>query len=303
MSGLPEPTPVLCRDCPSRVGVGTRVAARRAARATASAGRCRRVGLPPVQSGRARATARIPRRPPAVWTPEEVARFLTGAKDDRFFALYLLAATTGMRRAELCGLRWAAVDLDRGTLSVTTTRVVVRGRAQDSDDTKSERGQRLLSVDPVTVDGLADLRKRQDEERSAFGSAYRETDLAFTWEDGRPVHPDVIRQRFNRLVTRLKLPAIRLHDLRHSYATVALRAGINPKIVSERLGHASVAFTLTQYSHVLPGIDRDAAQTMADLMLGRTSVPNSVPARDQKATRAPDPEIGRPGRRGSGGRI
>lgn len=223
---------------------------------------------------------RIPRRPPAVWTPDEVNRFLTAARDDRFFALYLLAATTGMRRAELCGLRWPAVDLNRGALSVTTTRVVVRGHAQDSDDTKSERGQRLLSLDPVTVGGLADQQKRQDEERAAFGTGYGETNLVFTWEDGRPVHPDVIRQRFIRLVARLKLPAIRLHDLRHSYATAALAAGVNPKIVSERLGHASVAFTLTQYSHVLPGVDRDAAQTVADLMLGRKGVPNSVPTPD-----------------------
>jgi len=152
---------------------------------------------------------RIPRRPPAVWLPRDVARFLTLAKDDRFFALYLLAATTGMRRGELCGLRWPAVDLDRGSLSVTTTRVVVHGHAQDADDTKSERGQRLLSLDPVTVDGLAEQRKRQDEERAALGTGYQTTDLVFTWEDGRPVHPDVIRQRFNRLVAPLKLPPIR----------------------------------------------------------------------------------------------
>ena len=217
---------------------------------------------------------RIPRRPPAVWKPDQVARFLILAKDDRFFALYLLAATTGMRRAELCGLRWPAVDLEHGTLSVTTTRVVVRGHAQDSDDTKSERSRRLISIDPVTVEGLRMQRERQDGERSAFGTGYGETDLVFTWEDGRPVHPDVIRQRFNRLVTRLKLPPIRLHDLRHSYATAALAAGVHPKIVSERLGHASVAFTLTQYSHVLPGVDREAAETMADLMLGRGPVSN-----------------------------
>jgi integrase len=235
--------------------------------------------------------------------PDQVARFLTLAKDDRFFALYLLAATTGMRRAELCGLRWPAVDLEHGTLSVTTTRVVVRGHAQDSDDTKSERSRRLISIDPVTVEGLRMQRERQDGERSAFGTGYGETDLVFTWEDGRPVHPDVIRQRFNRLVTRLKLPPIRLHDLRHSYATAALAAGVHPKIVSERLGHASVAFTLTQYSHVLPGVDREAAETMADLMLGRAPVSKSVSNEPGKPIRASIPEDERPGQSGSGGRI
>ena len=136
-----------------------------------------------------------------------------------------------------------------------------------------------------------------------FGTGYGETDLVFTWEDGRPVHPDVIRQRFNRLVTRLKLPPIRLHDLRHSYATAALAAGVHPKIVSERLGHASVAFTLTQYSHVLPGVDREAAETMADLMLGRAPVSKSVSNEPGKPIRASIPEDERPGQSGSGGRI
>lgn len=96
----------------------------------------------------------------------------------------LLAATTGMRWAELCGLRWPAVYLDRGTLSVTTSRVVVRGHAQDSDDTKSERGRRLLALDPITVDGLRAQRGRQDEERSAFGTGYGETDLVLPGRTG-----------------------------------------------------------------------------------------------------------------------
>ncbi|MFL6127697.1 MAG: tyrosine-type recombinase/integrase, partial [Mycobacteriales bacterium] len=95
----------------------------------------------------------------------------------------------------------------------------------------------------------------------------------------------------------------RTHDVRHSYATAALAAGVNPKIVSERLGHASVAFTLTQYSHVLPGVDQQAALTMADLMLGRGPVSRSVSNGPQDATRASDPKIERPGHRGSGGRI
>ena len=143
-------------------------------------------------------------------------------------------------------------------------------------------------------------RERRDGERSAFGTGQGETDLVFTWQDGGPVHPDVIRQR---LVTRHKLPPIRLHDLRHSYATAAVAAGVHPKIVSERLGHASVAFTLTQYSHVLPGLDREAAQTMADLMLGRAPVSRSVSNEPGEPIRASIPEDERPDQSGSGGRI
>jgi integrase len=120
----------------------------------------------------------------------------------------------------------------------------------------------------VTTEALrAHGERQEEEERAAFGTGYQLNHLVFTWEDGRPVCPDVVRQRFNRLVARLGLPVIRLHDVRHSYATAALAAGVHPKIVSERLGHASVAFTLTQYSHVLPGIDPETAKTIADLML------------------------------------
>jgi integrase len=82
------------------------------------------------------------------------------------------------------------------------------------------------------------------------------------------VHPDVLRQRFVRISERCGLPHIRLHDIRHSYATAALKAGVNPKIVSQRLGHASVGFTLTVYSHALPGFDREAADAMAAAILG-----------------------------------
>jgi integrase len=212
-----------------------------------------------------------------VWDPEEVTRFLTQAADGRFFGLFLLAATTGMRRAELCGLRRPAVSLDGSKLLVATSRVVVRGHAQDSDETKSERSTRSISLDPITVDALRKRQKDQDEERTEFGGSFRSTDLVFTCEDGRPPHPDVVRQRFQRLAAHLRLKVIRLHDLRHTYATIALAAGVKPKVVSERLGHASVAFMLQLYSHVLPSVDEEAAKRVADLMLGREPFSNPFP--------------------------
>ena len=113
-----------------------------------------------------------------------------------------------------------------------------------------------------------------------FDRDYADTDRIFVWKDGRPIHPDVIRQRFNRLAARCGLPHIRLHDIRHSYATAALKAHVNPKIVSQRLGHSSVGFTLSVYSHALPGIDRDAASTMAGLFLSDDS--RELPAKRHK---------------------
>ena len=210
---------------------------------------------------------RARRRKPTIWTVEQLAAFLTGQYQDRFYALYLLAATTGMRRSEVCGLRWSSLDLEDGTVDLDETRVVVRGQATDSDG-KSNDSVRRLALDPATVAALVAHRKLQEEERALFGSGWHTGNYVFRWEDGRPVHPDTIRQRFNRAVAHLALPRIRLHDMRHTYATAALRAGIAPKVISARLGHASAAFTMDVYAHALPTMDRDAADAVAALILG-----------------------------------
>jgi integrase len=102
-----------------------------------------------------------------------------------------------------------------------------------------------------------------------FGRDYLGIDRVFTWENGRDVHPDVIRQRFNRATQRCGLPRIRLYDMRHTYATIALKSGIHPKIISARLGHASEAFTMATYQSVMPGMDKQAAADIAGLILGR----------------------------------
>jgi integrase len=100
-----------------------------------------------------------------------------------------------------------------------------------------------------------------------MGKAYQDHDLVFCWGDRRPIYPDTITEQFNRLVDSAGLPTIRLHDVRHSYATIALRSGVHPKIVSSRLGHATLAFTLDQYSANVPDLDRDAAESIGGLFL------------------------------------
>jgi hypothetical protein len=105
-------------------------------------------------------------------------------------------------------------------------------------------------------------------DRELVGAGWEETGLVFTWPDGRPLHPDLITDWFKRLSSEAGLPSIRLHDVRHSYATAALKAGIPAKVVSERLGHANITITLDTYSHVLPGMDAAAANLVADLILG-----------------------------------
>jgi integrase len=210
-----------------------------------------------------------------VWTPEQLRAFLVHVRDDRLYALWLLVATTGMRRAELAGLRWSDIDFARARLTPRLPRVVVNYQVHTSD-TKTASGRRSLALDPATLEALREHRRRQTDER-AVAEIGDEHDLLFTWPDGRPLHPDLITDWFQRHAkrvvweqdgrTKVGLPVIRLHDVRHSYATAALAAGIPAKIVSERLGHANVQITLDTYSHVIPGLDEQAAATVARLIL------------------------------------
>jgi integrase len=130
---------------------------------------------------------------------------------------------------------------------------------------KTVSGARSVALDPVTLDALRAHVRRWDSEREDVGHT---TELLFCWPDGRLIHPDSVTDWFQRYAREAGLPVIRLHDVRHSYASAALASGVNPKVVSERLGHSSVAFTLRVYSHVLPGLDKRAADVMAGLILG-----------------------------------
>ena len=215
-----------------------------------------------------------PPRPPRtrrkVWKTDEIQKFLSSVRADRFAALFLLELTTGVRRGQLCGMKWSAVDLDASKITLHDNRVVVGGRALDKAGGKTRSADKTISIDRATVGALRRWRQIQDSEREFFGSDYPAHDYVFTYQDGRPVHPDSIRQRFDRLAATAGLPRITFHDLRHSYATGALRAGVSPKIVSERIGHANIGFFLETYAHVLENDDRDAAEQAASFLLGDT---------------------------------
>ncbi|WP_280407632.1 site-specific integrase [Nocardia brasiliensis] len=214
---------------------------------------------------------KLRRRKRPVWNPVQLSAFMDHIHADRFAALFMLEITTGMRRAELCGLRWPTVDLDAGTLSPQDTLVVVDGRAVSKEDGKTENADRLIALDPGTVAELRAWKTYQDSERASFGNDHLTTDRVFTWQDGRDVHPDSIRERFKRLAAAAGLPEIRFYDLRHSYVTGALQGGVRVEVISERIGHASVAFTLSTYNHVTPGMDREAALQGANHLLAHRS--------------------------------
>ena len=244
---------------------------------------------------------RVHRAKPTIWTPDQLGQFVEHVAEDRFYALWLLVVTTGFRRGELAGLRRGDVDLEHGRVAPTVPRVVVAGKAELSE-TKTSSGDRSLALDPTTWEALREYIVAWDKERYLLGQT---TQLLFIWPSGTPLHPDTITALFHKHCEGAGLPRIRLHDVRHSYATAALKAGISPKIISERLGHATAAFTMQTYTHVIPGMDESAASTVADLILGsaptdgRKSGRNSVASalEMQSAPGNPGADVG------SGGRI
>ena len=172
---------------------------------------------------------------------------------------------TGMRRGEALGLRWEDVDLEAGRLSVRRA-LIPNGKVVVVSEPKTARGRRSIALDPATVEVLKSQAAGQLEDQ-AKSTAWIEGGLVFTKEDGEAWHPEVVSRLFRQAVKRSMLPAIRLHDLRHTHATLALRAGIHPKVVSERLGHATIAITLDTYSHAIPAMQEEAAVLIADLVM------------------------------------
>jgi integrase len=198
---------------------------------------------------------------PRAWTPEQVARFLDVAAEDRWRALWRVAATTGMRRGELTALRWS--DLDGAELVVRRNRVVVEHDVIEGTP-KNDRARRI-ALDPVTLEALKRWRLQQAEERMVIGPYWPGEDYCFTWADGTVVHPDVVSRTFRRLVATAKLPPLSLHNLRHAWATSALRAGVDIKVVSGRLGHSSTRVTHDIYTATVPSMDAAAAEAVAGL--------------------------------------
>lgn len=207
----------------------------------------------------------------ATWSGSQLAQFLRYAAADRLAGAWWLLGNTGMRRGEALGLRWADVDLDAGVLRITrtliTTDVERKGAPGMAWGTpKTAKGRRSVAIDPGTVAALRQHRARQLEERMALGAGYSDEDLVVCGPDGNPVHPKRLSYYFERDSKRAGLPPIRLHDLRHTHATLALKAGVHPRIVQERLGHANVGITLDTYSHVDLDMQAAAALRVAALI-------------------------------------
>ena len=226
------------------------------------------------------------RREMATWSPEQVRRFLASVADDRLYPLWVLLVGAGLRRAEVAGLRWSDVDLDGGTLAVQHTRITVGYRVTESEP-KTAKSRRSVALDPLTLAVLRQHREHQRQERAAAGPAWDDSGYVFVREDGTPYHPQRIAQMFQRALRRTDLPALRLHDLRHTAATLALSAGVHPKVVQERLGHSYIGVTLDTYSHVVQGMQAEAANRVAGLIFDGTDAQQN--GSERKTERSPAP--------------
>ena len=187
---------------------------------------------------------------------EQLQSFLREAKDSGVFELYYLELVTGLRRGELLGLKWEDVDLERGDLRVRRQIARISGEGVEAP-LKTKNAYRTLPLAEDTVDILEAQRKKTGDSPWVFPSP-----------TGGPISPDSVLHMLHRVLKRAGLPRVRFHDLRHTFATLALQNGVDVKTMSGMLGHFSAGFTLDTYAHVTTASQRQAAKTMGSILSG-----------------------------------
>lgn len=206
-------------------------------------------------------------RPPvAVWTAGQTSQFLHSIRSHRLYAAFHLIALRGLRRGEAAGLRWCDVDLDAGIATIVQQLQQYDGQLVVCPP-KTARSVRTIALDHTTVAALRGHAHRRTVEIVEAGPAYRDSGFVFTGQLGDPIAPDRLTRTFRRLTADAGLPPIRLHDLRHGAATLALAAGVDLRVVQDMLGHCSIVLTADTYTAVLPDVAHHAAEQVAALVL------------------------------------
>ena len=201
---------------------------------------------------------------------EDAAKFLAAAAADAYAVVFSLALATGMRPEEYLGLLWKDVDLVKGTATVQRTLIWRGGGGWYFGEPKTARSRRTIPLPPSVLKSLVEHRRRQLETRMLAGDSYQNHDLVFANTDGGPLHiRNLTNRHYKKILERAGLSKkFRLYDLRHSCATLLLSANEHPKVVSERLGHASITLTLDTYSHVLPSMQQAATEKLESMLWG-----------------------------------
>ncbi|RQX03132.1 tyrosine-type recombinase/integrase [Micromonospora inaquosa] len=200
------------------------------------------------------------------WAPAQARQFLDflAGNADRLNPLIHLAIHTGLRRGELLGLGWADVDLDAGTARVWRQRVTVKGEVFVVDQTKTDAGDRVVPLFADTVAVLRQWRAQQNRERLAWGPAWNDGGWVFTREDGQPLYPDTVGRAFRKRTEQAGLPRLRFHDLRHTFASIALNADVSMPVLSKVMGHTNPNFTTKQYTHLSPEKHSEAMRAVGE---------------------------------------
>lgn len=199
------------------------------------------------------------------WNPKQAAQFLASVKENRLYALFYTALTTGMRRGELVGLRWGEVDLEAGLIKITAQLTELKGKKFLSEP-KTRASRRTIAISGETVEVLQNHKVRQKQEKFNQGEKWREQNLVFPSNVGTPIDSGNLSRGFHELAKRAGVPVIRLHDLRHTHASLLALKGISAKVISDRLGHTNVGFTLQVYTHVYDEQRKQAAISFQELL-------------------------------------
>jgi integrase len=198
------------------------------------------------------------------WDGNDIITFLEAAKDSPYYALFHTALFTGMRRSELLALQWR--DIDFHQIYVNRSLHQLRDGSYVFTQPKSAKSRRSIALSPSSILILSEHKEKQKGIRAILGIPLKDDDLVFSTPDGKPLRPNTVSRAWPMLAARAGLKVIRLHDARHSHASLMLKQGVHPKIVQERLGHASIQITLDTYSHVAPGLQEAAAESFDKLV-------------------------------------
>jgi integrase len=200
-------------------------------------------------------------------TDQQARSLINHVEGSRYEAFFWLAVTTGLREGEILGLRWTDLDWATGRLMIQRQLQRLGDMGLVFNSPKSRAGRRVVMLGSEALARLQRHRLVQESEKRRAGSNWHENGLIFPSSIGTPSEPKNMYRRFKMTLQEAGLPDVRFHDLRHTAATLMLLQGIHPKVVQERLGHASITLTLTTYSHVLPSIQQEAAEKMDSLLM------------------------------------
>ncbi len=199
------------------------------------------------------------------WDEDEILYYLESVKGTHYYALFHLALFTAMRRSELLALRWCDVDLLLCQVHVSRGLHQLEDGSYIFTEPKTAKSRRSVALPPPTIRVLEEHRELKRLERALMGIKLTDNELVFSKPDGENLRPNTVTNAWKRLVERAGLKPIRLHDARHTHATILFKENIHPKIVQERLGHSSIQITLDTYSHVAPGLQEAAADRFGEL--------------------------------------